>query len=97
MGYNYHRSKVDANHAQIVKAARQMGAVVIDCSPLKNAFDALIAFRGRLYCVEIKDGSKTPSQQKLTTGEIECKKSLNSVGVDYHVVTSVDELVELLR
>lgn len=93
-GYNVRR---DANHADIVKVLRAYGAYVIDIAGVKNAFDILVAHKGRLFCVEIKDGDKTPSQRKLTHGEEICKVSLESVGVPYYVVESEAEAIELLN
>lgn len=89
-------AKTDANHAQIRSALRSAGAVVIDTFQLKNAFDMLVAFRGQLYAVEVKDGSLPPSKRRLSAGEEACKAALESVGVPYHVVTSVEEAINLI-
>ena len=89
-------SKTDDNHDEIRTAFRKVGAVVVDTYMLKNAFDMLVAFRGELYIVEVKDGEKPPSKQKLTPGEIDCMNNLKRAGVDYHIVTSTDEAMELI-
>lgn len=89
-------AKVDANHAEIVKAMRAIGAYVINTSSLKNAFDCIVFFRGNTYAIEIKDGSKTPSQRKLTPGEIECQNNIEARGGKYHVIKSKNEAIELL-
>lgn len=89
-------AKTDANHAEIRAAFRAAGAVVIDTFQLKNAFDMLVAYRGTLYAVEVKNGSLPPSKRRLSEGEKACKAALESVGVPYHVVKSVEEAIELL-
>lgn len=62
--------RVDANHKEIVKGLRAIGAEVQSLAELgKGAPDALIAFRGRWYVAELKDGNKPPSQRKLTEHE----------------------------
>ena len=90
-------ARVDANQPEIVKALRKAGAVVIITSQLKNFADILVAHDGQLYIVEIKDGNKPPSQRKLTPGEEACKIKLNGVKVDYHIITNIDEALELIK
>ena len=74
-----------------------MGAVVIHTHMLKNAFDILVMYRGKTHLVEIKDGSKSPSKRKLTPGEEKCKSEVESVGVKYNVVESIDQAIELVQ
>ena len=90
-------ARTDANQTEIIKAFRRMGAVVLPTHQLKNAFDCLVAFQGRLYIVEIKDGNKPPSARKLTEGELLCKSKFESVGVKYNVVESIDDAIKLLN
>lgn len=62
--------RTDANHSEIVKGLRAIGASVqslAECG--KGVPDLLIAFRGLWFVAEIKDGSKPPSRQRLTTAE----------------------------
>lgn len=89
-------AKTDSNQLEIVKALRNIGAFVLVTSQLKNAFDVLVGYRGKLFIIEIKDGNKPPSQRKLTEGELKCKQGFESVSVPYHVVNSVDEAIELI-
>lgn len=89
-------ARQDDNHNEIRTAFRAFGAVVIDTFQLPNTFDMLVAFRGKLYPVEVKDGSKPPSRRKLTSGEQECKQLLASAGVEYHVIESVDDAAKML-
>lgn len=90
-------AKVDSNQKEIVAALRKRGAAVLITSQLKNAFDILVGFNGNLFIMEIKDGNKPPSAQKLTSGEIKCKELFESVGVTYHVITSVESALETIE
>jgi len=87
------KAKVDLNQAEIVLALRKVGAVVKHVHQLKNLFDVLVFYRGNTYCVEIKSSKKS----KLTEGELECKQELESVGVAYWVVYSVDDAMRMLK
>ncbi len=86
-------AKVDTNQKEIVTALRRCGAVVKHVHQLKNLFDILVFFRNETYCVEIK----TDHKKKLTTGELECKELIESVGVKYWVITSIDEALEMIK
>lgn len=83
------RGRIDANHGEIVKALRGVGASVQSLADLgKGAPDLLVGFRGRNWLFEVKDGSLPPSRQKLTLDE---KKWRNSWRGHYAVATSPDE------
>lgn len=59
--------KVDANHSAIVKALRKVGCSVQSLAAVGDGVpDILVGLRGRNWIMEIKDGSKPPSQRKLT-------------------------------
>ena len=87
------KAKVDLNQTEIVLALRKVGAVVKHVHQLKNLFDVLVFYRGNTYCVEIKSSKKS----KLTEGELECKQELESVGVAYWVIYSVDDAMKMLK
>lgn len=92
-----HAHRTDANHASILRALRMCGAYVIDTSDSKRAgLDCVVAFRGRLYPIEIKDGTKAMSAQKLTDAELDTLSGLRSVGVQHYVVRSVDEALRVI-
>ena len=58
--------RVDANTQEIVAAWRKMGAYWIDCTGDPSiGFDGILAHRGKLWLVEIKDGSKPPSDPRI--------------------------------
>lgn len=83
----------DANHEELLRAARQVGAEVLDLHKLPGAMDCLVGFRGSLYLVEIKDGTLAPSRRKLTPAEQDTVWRFQAVGVKVLVVTSVDEML----
>lgn len=86
-------ARVDSNQPEIVKALRRVGAIVKHTHTLKNLFDILVYYNGKTYNVEIK----TDHKKKLTPGEIECKNDLESVGVKYWIITSIDEALEMIK
>ena len=86
-------AKVDNNQKEIVTALRRCGAVVKHVHQLKKLFDILVFFNGQVYCVEIKQDKK----KKLTAGELECKDLIESVGVKYWIITSIDEALEMIK
>lgn len=89
-------AKVDANQSEIVSALRRVDANVLIVSQLKNAFDILVGFRDELFIMEIKDGTKPPSQRYLTDGEMQCKNNFERVGVPYYVVNSINEALKVI-
>ena len=65
-------AKVDANQASIVGELRAVGASV---QPLHTVGagvpDLLVGFRGQNWLIEVKDGSKPPSERKLTAAQVD--------------------------
>lgn len=63
-------AKIDANQEQVVSALRAAGAVVQSLAAVGNGVpDLLVMFRGNLFLLEVKDGRKVPSAQKLTEAQ----------------------------
>lgn len=65
--------KVDANHAQVVSTLMSVGAVVEDLSAAGQGVpDLLVGSKrsGRFMLMEIKDGQKVKSAQKLTPAQV---------------------------
>ena len=90
------RARVDANHAEVRSALRAAGWTVVDCAGVGSGFpDLLIAKHGRVLMVEIKDGAKVPSKQKLTEDEVQFHALMAAAGVVVSVVTSVEEALAL--
>lgn len=80
-------ARVDDNQKEIVEAFRKLGWSVLIISQLKNCCDIIVSKNGRTIAVEIKDGKKPPSAQKLTEGELKFKESWQG---EYKIVNSVD-------
>lgn len=60
-------AKIDANQPEIVAALRSIGATVAVTSTVGQGFpDICVGYRGRSILMEVKDGSKPPSERKLT-------------------------------
>ncbi len=55
--------RVDANHREVVEALEHAGCSVL---VVNLEFDILVGRAGKNYMLEIKDGKKPPSQQRLT-------------------------------
>lgn len=87
----------DNNQKEIVKSLRKLGAKVVIVSEVSNFVDLVIGYKGKLFIAEIKDGTKSPSQRKLTAGELKCKKDFEMVGVDYHIITNIEEAIKMIE
>ena len=88
-------AKIDDNQNEIVQALRQCGASVQTLAAVGQGVpDILIGYRGRNLCVEIKDGSKSPSKRRLTADQVMWHRQWKG---QVCVVESIDEALELLR
>ena len=66
------RAATDRNQAEIVNALKRIGCTVHCTHQLGDGFaDIVVGFRGVNYLMEIKDGEKPPSAQRLTPHERE--------------------------
>jgi Holliday junction resolvase len=64
-------AKVDANQQKIVEILRAAGATVQSLAAVGHGCpDLLVGWGGKTLLMEIKDGSKVPSAQKLTDDQI---------------------------
>lgn len=90
------RGKIDANHNDIVLALRKCGASVVSLAGVGEGVpDLLVGFRGVTCLVEIKDGTKPPSQRKLTEAQIRFHSEWN--GGTLSIVDSVDAALRILK
>ena len=88
----YKHGKRDENHKRIVNAARNLGCTVLDLGDVGGGCpDILVGFRGENVLVEIKDGSKFPSQRYLTEDQKEFFRSWRGW------VVKIESVVELVR
>ena len=64
-------AKIDANQDQVVSALRAAGATVQSLAAIgKGCPDLLVGFQGKTLLMEVKDGNKPPSAQKLTDDQL---------------------------
>jgi hypothetical protein len=91
MATNYHRVKKDVNHKELVDLLRAYGCYVIDCAPLKGAFDLIVVYLGEVMIVEIKS-----ENGKLSERELFCKVNVEKHGVKYHIIRNSEDVRELL-
>ena len=88
-------AKIDANQPEIVEYFRKAGAVVDIVSSLPGiGYDLICNFRDVIVLVEVKDGSKPPSERRLTDSEY---AAWERHGSKFSVISSVDEAAGLLE
>ena len=64
------KSRTDTNQAEIVSALRKKGCSVVCLHTVgKGCPDILAGYNGQNFLIEVKDGNKPPSKQKLTPDE----------------------------
>ena len=64
-------ARKDANHQAIVQALRDARCQVLDLGAVGNGCPDLLVRRGdRLILLEVKDGSKPPSERRLTPDQV---------------------------
>lgn len=60
-------ARTDTNQKEIVEYLRSKGVSVATTASIGDGFpDIVCGFRGKNILLEIKDGSRSPSEQKLT-------------------------------
>lgn len=82
-------AKRDDNERQIVDALRGIGAAVTQVDA-KGVPDLLVSYRGHWCVLEVKDGNKPPSRQRLTP-EQEAWRDQQRAPVP--VVTTVEDAI----
>jgi hypothetical protein len=86
--------KVDSNQKEIIEAARQMGATVSVTAMIGHGFpDIVIGWCKQNFLIEIKDGEKSPSAQKLTFMEQRFHETWKGQKC---IIKSVDEMIAFL-
>ncbi len=87
-------ARIDANQPEIVQALRDVGASVSVTSMVGKGFpDIVVGYRGQNYLIEIKDGSKPPSQRKLTPDEQEWHALWRGT---VHIANKTDEALKII-
>lgn len=65
-------AKVDANQRELVSALRALGCSVQPLHAVGGGVpDLLVGVRGENFLIEVKDGSKPPSERRLTPAQTE--------------------------
>jgi len=63
-------ARIDANQPEVTKKLRAVGATVQPVHTVgKGCPDLLVGYRGANYLLELKDGTRAPSDRKLTKDE----------------------------
>ena len=86
------RKATDKNQKEIVAVLRKVGAVVKMVYIVPNLFDIIVFYKGNVFCVEVKNGLKS----KLTPGEQKCKEDIETAGVKYWVVYSIEDALNMI-
>lgn len=88
-------AKTDRNQIEIVSALRELGASVALLHQCGGGIpDLLVGFEGRNLLLEVKDGSKKPSAQKLTACQVQWHQGWLGQAA---IVTSVSDAIGLLN
>lgn len=83
--------KADANQPAIVKALRGQGCTVEHLHAVgRGCPDLLCAIDGQVFLVEVKDGAKAPSAQKLTPDQVVWHAEWKA---EVHIVNSVEAAI----
>lgn len=88
--------RVDGNHAEIVRGLREIGAGVLDVHSVGGLLDVLVAFRGKLTLVEIKNPARPRSARKLTEAEAETIAALSRNDVTPPVVLTLEDALRAI-
>jgi hypothetical protein len=84
-------ARVDANHPEIVGALVEVGAAVTSLAAVgRGVPDLLVSYRGCWFLLEVKDGDKRPSAQKLTEHQRRWQERQHAV--TYTVSTPMEAL-----
>lgn len=88
------KARVDSNQKKIVSELREIGCSILHTHQLgKGAPDIVIGYNKKNYLIEIKDGSKSLSQQKLTKDELQFQSNWKGL---YYVCNSIEQIKEIL-
>ena len=72
MSRGVQRCRLDSNHVAVMRALRNVGMEPLSLANVGDGCpDIVVGFRGLNVLLEVKDGSKPPSERKLTAAEQE--------------------------
>ena len=85
--------RVDSNQSQIVQWFREFGFSVAHTHTIGKGFpDLVVAKYGITFLVEVKDGAKPPSAQKLTADEERFHKEWKGV---IKIIRNLEDVIAL--
>lgn len=88
------RKRVDANQREIAQALKTLGATIEYLHFVgRGCPDLLVGFRGRNYLLEVKDGAKPVTRQRLTADEIAWQEQWRG---QVAVISTVDEALAVI-
>ena len=88
-------AKTDANQTEVVNALRKVGASVQSLAATgKGCPDLLVGYQGINYLMEVKDGKKVPSAQKLNIDQEHWHSVWRG---SVYVVKSTNEALQILK
>ena len=88
-------ARIDANQQEIIVAFRHLGCSVLPLHAVgKGCPDLLVTIAGDSVLVEIKDGSKPPSEQMLTPMQVAFHATWHG---PIFIVTDLDDVENLVR
>lgn len=87
----------DDNHNEIKAHAESLGFFVWDTYQLPKCCDCVLIKNGKVFIGEIKDGSKPPSQRKLSPDEIIFMNNVKAHGGDYRIIQSIEDVNEIYK
>lgn len=88
-------ARIDANQPEIIKALRAVGCSVQPLHTVgQGTPDLLVGIASKNVLMEVKDGSRVPSEQKLTPDQVKWHASWRGNVV---VVKSVDEALAVVQ
>jgi Holliday junction resolvase len=88
-------AKIDANQPEVVKALRKAGCTVQHLHAVgAGCPDLLCALDGQVFLIEVKDGAKVPSAQKLTPDQVTWHAAW---AAEVHVVNSVEAALAVVE
>lgn len=95
---SYQIRKVDANQTKIVNHFRKSGATVCILSEIgRGCTDLVVGYNGYSVMAEVKDGSKSPSQRRLTKLEQHFFDTWQGSACIVESVEDADKLLDILR
>jgi len=89
-------AKIDDNQRKIVNALRKVpNLTVAITSQSGNGFpDIVVGYKKYNYLIELKDGAKSPSQQKLRDAQQPFKDNWTG---QYDVCNSLEQVLDVIR